>query len=165
VAEDRQRDNINWRLRKQADHLYKVSYDKKYAARKELGRLNGWSLSRDAFSIDRIGKTQAHYRYAREPLQQVFDHVSYYRANRRCAAILTEPYRHITLEQARQVVEDFALTFVDVYAPPDILASTHFPGATICLVFAARGLTINWLPDQDGRLKHLWKPREEEELA
>ena len=46
-----------------------------------------------------------------------------------------------------------------VHLPPDPLASIHYPGWTYFVVITKAGVTVKWLPDQDGRLAERWAAR------
>ena len=55
----------------------------------------------------------------------------------------------------------YILDNLDVYSPPDILASIWNPGGTSFFVIAEKGLDIRWLDEQDGRLAGIWAKEQE----
>jgi hypothetical protein len=89
-------------------------------------------------------------------LDRIIDHQHCFRAGRGHKAILTQPYDHIVVDEWRSWT---AARGVDLLVPPDPLASFWYPGATLFIVLATPGTEVQWLPEQDGRLAHLWKNR------
>jgi hypothetical protein len=112
----------------------------------EFGKLNGWRKSSSAFGLGRIpGCTMAypHFGYRRD----VFDHVLYFRKNRRPAALAVQPYTDAGLsciDQAQEIADQLGLA---LHIPPAPKASIHLPGGTVFLVFTNRDHVIKWLPE------------------
>ena len=85
----------------------------------------------------------------------LLDHPAWFRRDRRYAAVVGQPYLSdvdIAETRARLVRRDLVL-----HLPPDPLASFHFPGWTLFVVITGPGVEVRWLPEQDGRLKGLWR--------
>jgi hypothetical protein len=79
------------------------------------------------------------------PWTAMFDHCLWYRGDRRCAAIVAQPYGHATQAEALKIARQHG---VACHAPPFAFLSFHFPGATKLFVFAKTDHRIVWLPDQ-----------------
>lgn len=88
---------------------------------------------------------------------QFFDHHHFYRKNNRCFAIVTEPYITEIDDKVNHLRPQFHQLKLDLFLPPDPMASIWFPGATSFVVIAPLGSIIEWLPEQDGGLTHLWE--------
>ena len=69
---------------------------------------------------------------------------------------LTQPYDHIVVDEWQSWT---AARGIELLMPPDPLASFWYPGSTLFIVLAAPGTEVQWLPEQDGRLAHMWQPR------
>jgi hypothetical protein len=76
---------------------------------------------------------------------------------RRFVAAVGQPYQPAVLIpswRANLGERGFAL-----HVPPDPLASIHYPGATLFVAVTLAGVSVKWLPDQDGRLADRWMAR------
>ena len=145
--------------------------------------LNRWRPSPQWIGVQDIGKAgiKRWDRYGEEILparpnggygRQFFDHQHSYRQGGRYVALVSEPYEEPADNEADAAddaarLEQFRLWLnamrLDLFTPPDPLPSIHNPGRTIFLVIAALGAEIRWLPEQDGRLKPLWRRANAEE--
>ncbi|MGB6399244.1 MAG: hypothetical protein WBF73_26740 [Bradyrhizobium sp.] len=140
-------------IREAIDRKPRIPYeaqDLREFAIKRLAHLNGWNAGPHirCFRPEDIGKRSGEFHNSHDV---IWDHVVYFRAGGKCAAILTEPYDHVTME-------DFALAEkldglanacgVAWHIPPHRAASTWFPGYTISIVFTASGHVMRWLPEQ-----------------
>jgi hypothetical protein len=155
-----------WRaIERDRQELQHQQDTRKREARTVFAALNGWKSSKREFTPETIGKHHDGRRGSMfelrpkihdDMLGQFFDHQHYYRKDKRCAAIVTEPYlgeMTVRLEHLRPQLHQLNL---DLFLPPDPLASFWFPGNTRFIVIAAQGSVIEWLPEQDGSLVYLW---------
>ena len=91
--------------------------------------LNGWKITKRAFSPQRIGERTADFGCLSRPL---FDHCKYFKAGGRNVAILTQPYGGVDFHEERRALNKIGLT---LQRPPDPLASfrlsrlDYVPGA------------------------------------
>jgi hypothetical protein len=149
-------------IRQEIDRIHALSksstprgYDYQYhlqdSACERLAALNGWWTSPykvRPFTPADIGKRSGEYHGDR---WWCLDHVRYFRAGGRCAALLTEPYEQhdengLTItEQAQVLAEQCG---VACHVPPHPRASFWYPGYAIAIVFTAPGHLMRWLPEQ-----------------
>lgn len=114
--------------------------------------LNGWKITKRAFSPQRIGERTADFGCLSRPL---FDHCKYFKAGGRNVAILTQPYGGVDFHEERRALNKIGLT---LQRPPDPLASFHYPGWTMFLVLIAiEAPLVHWLPEQCGELAGGWQ--------
>ena len=75
---------------------------------------------------------------------------------RRYVAVVGQPYLSaVDIAEARARLADRGLV---LHLAPDPLASFHYPGWTLFVVVTRPGVTgVRFLPEQDGRLKELWR--------
>jgi hypothetical protein len=109
-------------------------YDLGHLGRNMGGRMVMWADGRDS---------------------DLLDHPAWFRRDRRYAAVVGQPYLSdvdIAETRARLARRDLTL-----HLPPDPLASFHYPGWTLFVVVAKPGVEVRFLPEQDGRLKGLWR--------
>lgn len=97
-------------------------------------KLNGLKLTDSTFCLDTLAANRVHM-YDRGPYgcerrcipgrHPMFDHWFAFRRSRRAAAIVTQPYDHVTLADVQQHIAAKGLV---AYAPPEPNASFHYPG-------------------------------------
>lgn len=110
-------------------------------AKQEFARLNGWKITDDAFSPDKIG-TYGDVHYRRDG---IFDHCLYFRERGRAAAIANQPYGHVTEAAARAVGTSYGLA---THIAPSPRTSIYYPGVCKFIVYTRQGVTVRWLPEQ-----------------
>ena len=156
----------HWRLEQAPDETAGLQQ----AARSDFARRNGWTNTQQIIELRDIGHRQRvgmrnGWRTPETGTGPGFstwwpflDHQHAYRACGRYVALIGEPYQEegdeVALEQLRVWLNSMRL---DLFVAPDPLASIWYPGSTRFLVIAALGTEIRWLPEQDGRLKPLWR--------
>ena len=113
------------------------------AAAVRFGELNGWRRTEKPFRVNDIGRQSGDC--PNDIGTAIFDHCIWYRGNRRCAAIVAQPYPHATYAQALAIAARYG---VACHAPPRVFASFHFPAATKFFVFTGSDHRIVWLPEQ-----------------
>jgi hypothetical protein len=107
-------------------------------AMEAFAALNGWEA--DYKVIER-------YRF--------FDHSVICRANGENLALVNEPYHYVENDEER--LRWMASSGFALHVPPDPMASIRDPGRTYFIVITeAESDPVNWLPEQDGRLKQRW---------
>ena len=116
----------------------------KVAAMDAFAALNGWKLGRE-FPPYKIGHRNSDPYDNEWTRHELFDHCRHFRADGKNVAILTQPYGHLVLDEWHQWAAGQGL---ELHAPPDPLASFHYPRSTLFLVLTARGGTVRWLPEQ-----------------
>jgi hypothetical protein len=112
------------------------------AALREFAALNEWRETKSIFGPEDIGRRT----HGRQQLlsDNVFDHVHFFKRDRRNAAIVTQPYFDASKEAA-EMANDAGIAFHVARIPK---ASFHYPGATYFFVFAERDHKMRWLPEQ-----------------
>jgi hypothetical protein len=137
--------------------------------------LNGWREGR-SFHPVAVGKKSSWYDFNGGGSHYFFDHPMFFKKEGRCFAIAAQPYncRLGLIDEYRDYIRSLKPDVgawrsfndkgkvwlermeLDVYCPPDILASFHNPGSTQLFVVAPIGTKIKWLDDQEGRLIDRW---------
>jgi hypothetical protein len=85
----------------------------------------------------------------------LLDHDIWFRQDRRYVAAVGQPYLSaVGIAEARANLKARDLV---LHVPPDPLASFHYPGWTLFVVVTKPGVKVCFLPEQDGRLKGLWR--------
>lgn len=112
------------------------------AAAERFGEMNGWRRTDRYFGIKDIGRQSGDPGLTDTSL---FDHCLYYRADRRCAAIICQPYGPAQDEEVHALAAAHGLA---CHIPPSPKASFHYPGATRFFVFTSREHQIVWFPEQ-----------------
>jgi hypothetical protein len=125
-----------------------------------LAALNGWRTGPGvrAFDPDQIGKRSGR---RRGQWHEALDHVIYFRAEGRCAAILTQPYDHGGVIDAARALA--AQCGVACHVAPQPRASIHYPGHTLAIVLTGPGHVMRWLPEQTAKVLVLRRSGEEAE--
>jgi hypothetical protein len=143
-----------------------IEFEKKAAI--EFGKLNRWTYvphSELDFDLEDISpkRYERAFDYPRKYqfryLHHLIDHGLYYTCKSNPIAIVAQPY-NINVDEAR--IEFRRDLNLEIYLPPDPLASFWFPGFTFFAVLAAPNMNIKWLPEQDGRYIHRWELRRTE---
>ena len=129
------------------------------AAVAAFAELNGWRRKPGPSSnLDELGHGGGMRPYTRSHSRdrRLLDHPLWFMEARRYVAAVGQPYEEAVLdiEAARAQLSERCLF---LHVPPDPLASTHYPGRTLFLVVTRPGVTVRWLPEQDGRLAKMWK--------
>lgn len=131
------------------------------AARDAFGQLNGWTITRRDITPEHIGRrSRGRWRPSEGAWDidgKFLDHHYGCRQDGRYIALISEPYESALQNNLHQFRRWLNRIRLDQFMPPDPLASIWYPGWTLFLVIAAQSAEIRWLPEQDGRLKHLWK--------
>ena len=128
------------------------------AAVDAFAALNGWQATKYGFNcLDLLGRgamsESLRARGARDC--ELLDHHIWFRRGRRYVAVVGQPYLadvDVGAGRANLRARNFVL-----HIPPDPLASFHYPGWTLFLVATPPGVEVRFLPEQDGRLKGLWR--------
>ena len=145
-----------WHERRLSD-AHREAKLKAYAA---FAALNGWKVDYSSLHPDALGRRSRESLYNEHglgtPGERLFDHDVNFRADGKNVAILTQPYDHVDLDAVRTWAVGRGL---EAHVPPDPLASVHYPGETYFIVITKPGVTVKWLPDQDGRLADRWQSR------
>lgn len=142
--------------------LHRQISQAKAEAEEAFAALNGWKADGHSyFHPDAIGRRNRKPLYSEHELglpddSRLFDHCINFRADGRNAAVLAQPYGHVDLDACQRWAARLGLA---VHLPPDPLASIHYPGWTYFVVITKAGVTVKWLPDQDGRLAERWAAR------
>jgi len=109
-----------------------------------FGTLNGWQWSTRGFPLHRLGVRGALWW---ELDHEVFDHLFYYWAERKPAAVATMPYCG-NFYNARRMAGKYE---VDVFEAPKPQSGWWKPGDSDLFVFVRRGTVVRWLPEQGGQ--------------
>lgn len=138
---------------------------------KAFSKGNGWA-ERKSFHPTAIGKRNSWY-YFDEWGLGFFDHTIFFKKDGQCFAIVAQPYS--APEPPDQKFKDYLNGLkvrsgqwsierevkdkveLDIYMPPDLYASFHYPGFTCLFVVAPAGVEVKWLDEQDGRLSDMWR--------
>jgi hypothetical protein len=130
----------------------------KQAAVDAFAALNQWKRAISSSGLGCLGRGLATRSYGwrgDDEDRELFDHAIWFRAGERYVAAIGQPYMAaIDLVEWRDHLAErgFAL-----HVPLDPLASFHFPGSTLFVVVTRVGVPVHFLPEQDGRLRGLWK--------
>jgi hypothetical protein len=122
--------------------------------------LNGWRLLPHSrtFSPKCINRKHNHRNsilsYSNHCTSDIVDHGLYFKCGNKCVAIAAQPY-DVDIEESREQFRNYY--GLELYIPPDPLASFWFPGATFFVIIAAPHSHIQWLPEQDGRYIRRWE--------
>jgi hypothetical protein len=135
-------DDASRRTTWQCRAAYRKHFELIEAAIARFGELNGWRRTDNGFRLTDIGKQSGDFPNTNTAL---FDHCIWFRGDRRCAAIVAQPYGHASYAEALAIA---ARHGVACHAPPFSLLSLHFPGATKFFVFTRPEHRIIWLPEQ-----------------
>jgi hypothetical protein len=127
------------------------------AAVDAFAKLNGWQPSEVAsYGLSLLGRGRMSWRIRADNHDcDLLDHCLWFREERSYVAAVGQPYLSavdIADERAKLTARDLVL-----HLPPDPLASFHYPGWTLFVVVTRPGAEVKWLPEQDGRLKGLWR--------
>jgi hypothetical protein len=123
-----------------------------------FANLNGWRGTKYHFyGLDLLGRSTMS-----DPLRRLgsrdcslLDHDIWFRRDRRYIAAIGQPYlSDVDIAAARANLKARNLV---LHVPPDPLASFHYPGWTLFVVVTKPGVEVRFLPEQDGRLKGLWR--------
>lgn len=116
----------------------------RHSAINEFAALNGWkAVSSDkGFPPEKIGHRNRGERWSLS--HQIFDHVIYFRAAGKNAAIVTQPYNNCRRE-ANALAKKLGLA---LHIPPNPKASFHYPGETFLFIFTLPDCVVKWLPGQ-----------------
>ena len=127
------------------------------AAAGAIAELNGWRPSEVAgYGLSLLGRDRMSGRIRADNHDfPLLDHCIWFREGRRYVAAIGQPYLSaVDIAEARARLADCGLV---LHIPPDPLASFHYPGWTLFVVVARPGVPVRFLPEQDGRLKGLWR--------
>jgi hypothetical protein len=118
---------------------------------------NGWRPSEVAsYGLSLLGRDRMSGRIRADNHDcDLLDHCVWFREERRYVAVAGQPYLSdvdIAKTRVRLAERDLVL-----HVPPDPLASLHYPGWTLFVVVTKPGVEVRFLPEQDGRLKGLWR--------
>ena len=127
------------------------------AAMTAFAKLNGWRPSEVAsYGLSLLGRDRVSGRIRADNHDfPLLDHCIWFREGRRYAAVVGQPYLSavdIAGERARLLDRGLVL-----HLPPDPFASFHYPGWTLFAVVTKPCVRVRFLPEQDGRLKGLWR--------
>lgn len=128
--------------------------------------INGWRKAPAFFDLSRLGRgapTRSHHWADHCRDRRLLDHPIWFYAARRYVAAVGQPY--LDVADLREWRANLAERGFVLHVPPDPLASIHFPGSTLFVVVTKAGGAVKWLPEQDGRLKALWRARRKAEAA
>ena len=141
----------NLPMREQADaHARRAAMD-------AFAELNGWRPSEVAsYGLSLLGRGRMSGRICADNHDcDLLDHCVWFREGRRYAAVVGQPYLSaVDIAEARARLADRGLV---LHLAPDPLASFHYPGWTLFVVVTKPGVRVRFLPEQDGRLKGLWR--------
>jgi hypothetical protein len=119
---------------------------------------NGWRPTKCSFySLDLLGRSAMSDSLRRRGGDSfpLLDHCLWFRRERRYVAAVGQPYLSgVDIAAARANLKARNLV---LHLPPDPLASFHYPGWTLFVVVTKPGVEVRFLPEQDGRLKGLWR--------
>ena len=128
------------------------------AAVDAFAALNGWQATGYSFyGLDLLGRSAMSDSLRRLGGRDcsLLDHDIWFRRGRRYVAAVGQPYlSDVDIAAARA---DLKARDLILHVPPDPLASFHFPGWTLFVVVTQPGAEVRWLPEQDGRLKGVWR--------
>jgi hypothetical protein len=122
-----------------------------------FAELNGWRLSEVAsYGLSLLGRDRMSSRVRADNREcDLLDHCAWFREGRRHVAAIGQPYLSaVDIAETRARLADRGLV---LHLPPDPLASFHYPGWTLFVVVTRPGVRVRFLPEQDGRLKGLWR--------
>jgi hypothetical protein len=116
----------------------------RHSAIHEFAALNGWKVvsSDKGFPPEKIGDRNGGEHWSLS--HQIFDHVIYFRAAGKNAAIATQPYNNCRRE-ANTLAKKLGLA---LHIPHNPKASFHYPGETFFFVFTSQNCAVKWLPEQ-----------------
>jgi hypothetical protein len=116
----------------------------RHSAIHEFAALNGWKVvsSDKGFPPEKIGDRNGGEHWSLS--HQIFDHVIYFRAAGKNAAIVTQPNKNRSRE-ANALAKKLGLA---LHVPPNPKASFHYPGETFFFVFTLPNCVVKWLPEQ-----------------
>jgi hypothetical protein len=127
------------------------------AAMAAFGELNGWRPSEVAsYGLSLLGRDRMSGQIRADNHDfPLLDHCLWFRCDRRYVAAIGQPYLSaVDIAEARARLADCGRV---LHIPPDPLASFHYPGWTLFVVVTKPGVEVKRLPEQDGRLKGLWR--------
>jgi hypothetical protein len=128
------------------------------AAVDAFAKLNGWRATKCSFySLGLLGRSAMSDSLRRRGGDSfpLLDHCLWFRRERRYVAAVGQPYLSgVDIAAARANLKARNLV---LHLPPDPLASFHYPGWTLFVVVTKPGVEVRFLPEQDGRLKGLWR--------
>jgi hypothetical protein len=127
------------------------------AAITAFAKLNGWRPSEVAsYGLSLLGRGSMSWRVrAANHDCDLLDHCVWFREGRRYVAAVGQPYLSaVDIADERARLEGRGLV---LRLPSDPFAPFHYPGWTLFVVVTRPGVEVQWLPEQDGRLKGLWR--------
>jgi hypothetical protein len=115
-------------------------------ARAEFAKLNGWSPRyASEFQLYQIADRAPMHWWDRN----IFDHLLFFKAHKRPAAIIGRPYidkNDRWFNQAAILADRLGLA---LHIPPVPMACIHRPGGCAFLVFTRHEHSIRWFPEQE----------------
>lgn len=108
----------------------------------EFAALNAWRVGASFRPGDIVGKPRYEPYYVKD---NILDHCLHFRSGGRCAAIVAQPYAHVSAAAVEQLARQYGL---ECHLPPRPTASIYYPGSTLFIVFTAPGTEVRWLPEQ-----------------
>jgi hypothetical protein len=123
----------------------------KKAAIEAFASINGWIAGDSYCHPAMLGKRN---RMPREygSIPSFYDHYFGCRKDGKNIAIVTQPYQFSDAERSMAINRG-----LELHLPPDPMASIYYPGRTFFIVVTRPGVTVEWLPEQDGRMMGKWK--------
>jgi hypothetical protein len=132
--------------------IHRQQRDLRRQAAKEFAALNGWRFSKQIFSIKTLTRGGTHAAQGEYPGEvyplDLLDHAVYFREMPRPyrpVAIVGQPYDHVSVEKGTELARALQL---DLYAPPNSVASWWYPGHTRFFCLTRPGVAVRFLPDQ-----------------
>jgi hypothetical protein len=123
------------------------------AAIDAFAAINGWrTCGQDSYDLRLVGRVADCWHGGSDG--GLLDHCIWYRKNGRYVAVIGQPYLDRDFAEVR---DDLAKRDLVLHLPPDPLASFHYPGWTMFFVITRPAVGVRFLPEQDGRLKGLWR--------
>ncbi len=133
-------------IRRTIDRRDDASQLKRQAA-ELFAKLNGWNLSHDSFTPHELAgrQTRQSDRFHVFSRHEILDHALYFRAGRRKAAIVGQPYGPDAQALAKALAARLGLI---ASMPPQPKASFHLPQACWIIVLHHPDHVVRWLPGQ-----------------
>jgi len=141
----------NWDLENKLRELERREDELEAQAAKAFADRNGWRVSR-RFMLETLikGRVRDGWKLENASIWQrdLFDHPEFFRENQRpyrAVAIVGQPYSHVKIETARERARELGL---DLYVPPKVNASWHYPNHTRFFCITRPGTAVQFLPEQ-----------------
>jgi hypothetical protein len=126
------------------------------AATDLFAEINGWRVTKaSCYNLGLLGRGASSLSLWDSRDHPLLDHAVWFRRDRRYVAAAGQPYLS-AVDLAEERAELTARGLI-MCVPPDPFASLHYPGWTLFVVVTLPGVAVRWLPEQDGRLKGLWR--------